>query len=133
MRIGADAIVLDGEGRVLLGHRRDRDEWNLPGGAVDAGEAPWAAAARECREECGIAVLVSRLVAVVVRSGPDELILDFLATSSDDSPPRPDGVETDAVGWFAVDALPATVFRPQAERLRRLARDWSAPVLLLSE
>ncbi len=38
--IGAFAIILDSQQRVLLCHRRDIDQWNLPGGGVMSGEAP---------------------------------------------------------------------------------------------
>jgi 8-oxo-dGTP pyrophosphatase MutT (NUDIX family) len=33
--LGAFAIIFDREGRVLLGHRRDMEMWNLPGGRPD--------------------------------------------------------------------------------------------------
>ncbi|MFZ3468427.1 NUDIX domain-containing protein [Streptomyces sp. 4.24] len=51
---GAVVLVTDADGRVLVqsvDYRRDR---LLPGGAVDAGESPAAAAAREMYEELGI-------------------------------------------------------------------------------
>ncbi len=37
-RIGVFALIFDDQGRVLLGHRRDIDWWNLPGGGMEAGE-----------------------------------------------------------------------------------------------
>ncbi len=33
--LGAFALLYDGEGRILLCHRRDADVWNLPGGQVE--------------------------------------------------------------------------------------------------
>ncbi len=48
-------------GRVLFCHRRDCDFWNLPGGGVESGEAPWQAVVREVREEVGLEVEVVRL------------------------------------------------------------------------
>jgi 8-oxo-dGTP pyrophosphatase MutT (NUDIX family) len=43
------------DGRVLL-LRNERDEWDLPGGRPDAGEAYEAAVARETREEANVEV-----------------------------------------------------------------------------
>ena len=42
-------------GRVLL-LRNERDEWDLPGGRLDAGETQEAALAREAREEANIEI-----------------------------------------------------------------------------
>ena len=42
-RIGAFAIIFDGRDEALLCLREDRDLWNLPGGRVELGEAPWEA------------------------------------------------------------------------------------------
>src|SRR5438132_1020880 len=42
-KIGAFAVILDEQQRVLLCHRRDYDLWNLPGGRVESGESPWDA------------------------------------------------------------------------------------------
>lgn len=50
-KIGAFAIILDEQGRVLLCHRRDIDAWNLPGGGLLSGEAPWQGVVRETKEE----------------------------------------------------------------------------------
>ncbi len=59
--IGAFGILLDADGRVLLCHRRDVDLWNLPGGGLVPGEAPWDGVVREVAEETGLEVIVERL------------------------------------------------------------------------
>lgn len=55
---GCRVVVLDGEGRVLLiRHSYGSGHWMLPGGGIKRGEAPVTAAAREVREEAGIALV----------------------------------------------------------------------------
>lgn len=55
----ADALVTvtaDGLRYVLLVERRDGHGWAVPGGAIDAGETPVEASARELGEETGLVV-----------------------------------------------------------------------------
>ncbi|MBI6629588.1 RNA pyrophosphohydrolase [Pontibaca salina] len=49
-------MLMNGQGRVFVGQRRDRDTdaWQMPQGGVDPGETPRAAALRELREETGV-------------------------------------------------------------------------------
>ena len=77
MGSGAFAIILDDERRVLLCHRRDIDAWNLPGGRVEEGEAPWDAAIRETREEVGLEVEVARLTGLYWRPERTEVVFAF--------------------------------------------------------
>jgi ADP-ribose pyrophosphatase YjhB (NUDIX family) len=39
LNIGVFAIIFDDKKRILFCHRTDRDLWNLPGGALEKGEA----------------------------------------------------------------------------------------------
>jgi ADP-ribose pyrophosphatase YjhB (NUDIX family) len=53
-RQGAGCLVVDSDGRVLLGKRADNGMWATPGGHVDPGENFEEAARRELREEANI-------------------------------------------------------------------------------
>jgi len=76
--VGSFVVVFDKKDRVLLSHRRDLDIWNLPGGGVESGELPPAAAIRETREETGLRIKITRLVGVYGKSHRDELVFVFM-------------------------------------------------------
>lgn len=73
LRLGASAILFNGEGKFLLTQRMDNGQWCLPGGAVESGETVAEACIREVWEETGLNVRVKRLVGVY--SHPDQLII----------------------------------------------------------
>lgn len=54
LMVGAAALIVDEQDRLLLLHRSDNDCWGPPGGAVEPGEVVEAAACREVREETGL-------------------------------------------------------------------------------
>ncbi|MFE6857162.1 NUDIX domain-containing protein [Nocardia sp. NPDC057668] len=63
-RMGAGAVFVDSEDRVLLVEPTYKDHWELPGGVVEAGESPLAAVVREVGEELGLVVSMGRLLVV---------------------------------------------------------------------
>jgi 8-oxo-dGTP pyrophosphatase MutT (NUDIX family) len=63
-RVAAGLLVTDEIGRVLLLQAAYKPTWEIPGGTVEAGESPRAAARREAREEIGLEVGVGRLLVV---------------------------------------------------------------------
>jgi 8-oxo-dGTP pyrophosphatase MutT (NUDIX family) len=106
-------LATDDAGRVLL-VRHTGGWWGLVGGAVEVDEHPADAAVREAAEETGLVVELTGLRTVL--GGPsfrvryangDEVayvqtVYDARVTGGTE---RPDGDETTAVGWFAVDEL----------------------------
>ncbi|HVU61770.1 MAG TPA: NUDIX domain-containing protein [Mycobacteriales bacterium] len=102
--ICAGAVVRDAGGRLLLVRRGTppaQGSWTLPGGRVEPGENPAAAAAREVREETGLDVDVGRLLATLPVLG--YLVHDFTATVVGGTLQA--GDDAADVGWFGVDEL----------------------------
>ncbi len=66
-KVGAEAAILDREGRMLLVRRADDGLWCLPCGWVEPNESPEEAAAREVQEETGLEVVPRHLVGVFTR------------------------------------------------------------------
>lgn len=66
--ISCGAILLDGQGKLLIVKPTYKSGWSIPGGSMESdGESPWQACQREVREEVGLAVRRGRLVVVDTR------------------------------------------------------------------
>jgi 8-oxo-dGTP pyrophosphatase MutT (NUDIX family) len=63
-RIISQGLLRDERGRVLLCELTYKNEWDLPGGVVEVGEAPALGLVRELQEELGITVEVRGLLTV---------------------------------------------------------------------
>lgn len=59
--VAAAVLLFDEQGRVLLVDPVYKPGWEFPGGVVESGESPTAAAVRELREELGIPVAAQEL------------------------------------------------------------------------
>ncbi len=59
-----DVFVTNEKNEVLLIKRSDNGYWALPGGCHDLGETPAECARRECLEESGYEVQITRLLGV---------------------------------------------------------------------
>ena len=109
----AAGVVLDADGRVLLGRRSDTGHWGLPGGIVDPGEEPADAAVREIYEETGVIAVPEALVAVTVsglttyRNGDMVQYLEILfRCRAAGGTARVNDSESVEVSWHALDTLP---------------------------
>jgi 8-oxo-dGTP pyrophosphatase MutT (NUDIX family) len=63
-RMAAGVLFREKAGRVLLVEPSYKSNWEIPGGAVDADESPWATAKRELAEELGWDHPLGRLLVV---------------------------------------------------------------------
>lgn len=114
--VGAFAVVLDTEDRVLVSHRRDSDLWNLPGGRVQLGERPDEAVVREVREETGLSVEVVRLTGVYGRDdGRADIVFAFECRAIGGTL-GPSG-EADRHEWFHVNQLPVNTIPKHVARV----------------
>lgn len=116
MQAGAFAAIFNDKRQVLLCHRRDIDAWNLPGGRIEDGEAPWDAAIRETREEVRLEVEVMRLTGLYRKPETPELVFNFECRVVSGTPGTSD--EADAVQYFALDDLPPNTAPKQVQRIR---------------
>ncbi len=107
-------LVLDDERRLLLVRHVEGDVWTTPGGAVEPEETPADAAVREMWEETGLAVELTGVLGVY--GGPafttayangDRVSFAMTAFTARilSGDPRPDGVETLELRWFAAAEL----------------------------
>lgn len=65
----ASAVVVNGEGAILLQRRNDSGFWSIPGGKMEPGETIRETALRETREETGYEIEVGRLVGIYCDPG----------------------------------------------------------------
>lgn len=111
----AAAVLVEENGRVLLVRRANepfRGLWTLPAGFVNGGEDPAEAAMRECWEETGLRVRVTRVLDVIAGQeharGADFIIVYHANVISGYLIPADDA---DAAEWFARDQLPPLAFK----------------------
>ncbi|MCP1195694.1 NUDIX domain-containing protein [Acetobacter senegalensis] len=126
-RVGCGAAILR-EGKLLLVQRRRNPEahhWGPPGGKVDPFETVPAAVAREIQEEIGLSITPQTLLCVVDQidqaQGQHWVAPVYLVEEWRGEPTVREPEALAAVGWFALDALPAPLTEATLQALRALA------------
>lgn len=126
---GVTAVIVDGEGLVLLHQRSDTGRWALISGILEPGEQPAVAVVREAYEETGVRIEVQHISSVVAGppvAYPNGDHVQYLDIAFRCRPvggeARVNDDESLAVAWFAPDELPP-LDDDQRERLRQALKD----------
>lgn len=111
---GSHVLVRDAEGRILVVRTTYMGPgWMLPGGRVERHEPPHVAAEREAREETGLDVRVTRLLAVDAHKARDTSFVFAGEVLGGDLDPQIG--EIAEVGWLTHEEIEAS-----SPRLHRL-------------
>ena len=110
---GVTGIVLDADGRLLLGRRADNHRWALVGGIMEPGEEVAEAVVREVFEETALLVEPERItgvytVADIVHDNGDRTcyVVTAFRCSVLSGEPRVNDDESIDVAFFGLDELP---------------------------
>jgi 8-oxo-dGTP pyrophosphatase MutT (NUDIX family) len=125
---GAEVLILDAVGRVLLQRRTDDGRWGVPGGAMEPGETVEDTARREVRAETGFEVGELTLVDLfsgtenfeVLPNGDQVYALTAVYTTTDvRGAERVETSEVRELRSFDLDDLPADLRRSSRAVLER--------------
>jgi 8-oxo-dGTP diphosphatase len=129
------AVVLSGDRMLLIRYPPAvRDGYFIPGGSVEPGETPAAAAVRELAEETGLAGTVVRLVATVLNRSREEHY--HLVSTAAGEPTPGDLAPGQTLEWVPVADLPRVPVWPKrlAWRLPRwVEHGWPDPPPILAD
>lgn len=129
--VGVGVVVLGEKGVLLVRRAKQprKGQWSLPGGAQKLDETVFEAAARETREETGLAVDVLGLVDVVDSIRRDErgrvqyhyTLIDVVAVSRGGEPSP--GADAADVRWVRLEDVPGMGLWSETARIIMLAAE----------
>ena len=123
LTLGAQAAVIDADGRILLIRHTYHPGWHFPGGGVERMETAEAALARELDEEAGVTLTgKAELFGIYAnfRLFPNDHVAVYVVRDwHQPHAPKPN-YEIAEHAMFARDALPADINPPTARRIAEI-------------
>lgn len=123
IRVGTGAVIINDEGKVLLGKRGKEVRehvgmWETPGGGVEFGETMREALKREMMEELGVEVEVGEMLDVVefidTESGSHAVSPAFVCKIVSGTPKIMEPHKCEEIGWFTWKELEGLSLSPYA-------------------
>jgi ADP-ribose pyrophosphatase YjhB (NUDIX family) len=133
-KLDVRGVVARGEA-LLFVRGTDDGLWTLPGGWAEVGETPSQAVEKEVVQESGFTVRATRLLALLNRDARSRPRFPYhgwklYVLCEELSVGEPDGIETDAIGFFSENALPELSYRLPPEHLAIVFEHVRDPSLL---
>lgn len=115
-RMSAGVLLHDDTDRVVLVEPSYKAQWEIPGGTVEAGEAPWHAASRELAEELGIVRGPMRLLVIDHEHTRGDGMPEGVAWMFDGGQVREEDIT--AIKLDGTEIVSAGLYRPDEVRRR---------------
>ncbi|MCX7122764.1 MAG: NUDIX domain-containing protein [Gammaproteobacteria bacterium] len=136
-QIGVGVIIINDEGKVLLGKRLSKHghgTWSFPGGHLEKEETILECARREAEEETGLKLSEIELGPstrdIFEESGKVYLTHFVIARCFEGTPKVMEPDKCESWHWFDWDQLPSPLFKPIESLMN--ARAWKPPTHLYS-
>ncbi|MGW6421084.1 NUDIX hydrolase [Nocardia sp. NPDC055053] len=111
--VGVHLVLLDGDGRVLLGRRRDTGFgdglFHVPAGHLEAGESAVAGLIREAREEVGVEIATEDVEFAHVLHSAERVQMFFTVRRWGGEVTNCEPEKCSELRWFEVGALPSEI------------------------